>query len=118
MLLHTLCLLLLLTSRRAVAAPIDRSTSLYRVIESTPIADSSPTCYRRWRHYGSHLTFRLARLHTCCSSDEQHQPPTAGALLPLHHTQHRLDFYPSSKWGVVPRGRRFSRAGRREATRG
>ena len=110
MLSYTFFILLFLAPLQCVAAPIDKSPSLYHVIEPTSTADSSPPCYRRWRHYGSHLTFRLARLHTCCSSPEQQHSFVAERIHPLHHPGHKPIFYSSSTWSVVPRGRRFSKA--------
>ena len=59
-------LLLLLGPLACLAAPIERPSSPYYVLDSGGLpSEESPTCYRRWRHHG-HLTFRLARVRTHC----------------------------------------------------
>ena len=67
-----------------LATPINRPATLYRVINPVPRQNLSPTSYRCWRHYGSHISFRLVRLHTCCENLE-HGPYYADLHPRLHH---------------------------------
>lgn len=87
-----------------LAAPIDRSPSYYDDIGGHSIHPSSPlspNCYRRWRHHGSHLAFRLSRLHTCCREPEQ--PLDSAIFSPVKAQSFQG---PVTISGVVPRRRR------------
>lgn len=102
------------------AAPIDKWSLYYKIKDpnvatlsdstpdlSAPLAASSPNCYRRWRHHGSHLAFRLSRLHTCCRepAQQQQQPEQQRDQQPLQEKV--FDNEPNfSISGVVPRRRR------------
>ena len=68
-------LLLLVVPVAGLAAPIEKHSTPYQIFSpSTFPLDSSPICYRRWRHHG-HLTFRLARLHSRGGVCNQHNSP-------------------------------------------
>ena len=86
--MQTALLLLLVAPLAGLAAPIEKSSSPYHLVNAEAIPNgSSPTCYRRWRHHG-HLTFRLARLQPC-SGRVQRQG--SSARIPVHprYVHHR-----------------------------
>lgn len=59
-------ILLMITSYTLRAAPIPppKHTTTAVPIHQTP--DDSYPCHRPYRHHGAHISFRSARLHTCC----------------------------------------------------
>lgn len=70
--------MLLLAPLTGLAAPLRPTNSLSHVLPREDPCPRPPTCHRRWRHHGAHLTFRLARVHTCCPiCDTRYQPSTA-----------------------------------------
>ena len=69
-------LLLLLAPLAGLAAPIEKPSSPYHLVNGNAEAsDFSPTCYRRWRHHG-HLTFRLARVQSCSGRSHRQDSST------------------------------------------
>ena len=69
--MHAALLLLLVAPLAGLAVPIEKPSSPYYLVNADAIpSDSSPTCYRRWRHHG-HLTFRLARVQSCGSRTDK-----------------------------------------------
>ena len=84
-----------------LSAPIPKSLLYPNVLNTIIISApaSSPICNRRWRHHGSHLAFRLSRLHTCCPGPE---PVLISTAVPLFAD---TPFRGASVSGVVPRGR-------------
>lgn len=103
------------------AAPIDKWSFYYKIKDtnvpnlsdsspdlSAPLdTSSSPNCYRRWRHHGSHLAFCLSRLHTCCREPMQQQQQRQQKMDQQPLQEQALDneprFFIS---GIVPRRRR------------
>lgn len=68
-------LLLLVAPLTGLAAPIEKPSCIYRLINGEPIPNElSPTSYRRWRHHG-HLAFRLARVQSCSGRINISNPP-------------------------------------------
>lgn len=64
-------LLLLVAPLAGLAAPIEKPSSPYHLVNAEAVPNElSATCYRRWRHHG-HLTFRLARVQPCSGRTEQ-----------------------------------------------
>lgn len=64
-------LLSLMVPLAVLAAPVEKHSTPYHIFGPSAFPlDSSPICYRRWRHHG-HLTFRLARLDTCPGMSDQ-----------------------------------------------
>ena len=58
-------LLLLVASRAGLAAPIEKPSSPYLLLNAQAASNEiPPICYRHWLHHG-HLTFRLARVQSC-----------------------------------------------------
>lgn len=64
-------LLLLVAPLAGLAAPIEKPSSPYLLVNAQAAPNEiSPICYRHWRHHG-HLTFRLARVQPCNGRTEQ-----------------------------------------------
>ena len=57
-------ILLLLAPLAGLAAPIQRVSYSYTIVNPVETLQGPPICYHRWRYHG-HLTFRLARLDSC-----------------------------------------------------
>ena len=91
--MQTALLLLLVAPLAGIPAPVEKPSSPYRPInaEANP-GESSPTCYRRWRHH-SHLTFRLARVQSCSRQTDRRGPSTRTNVHPKYrHHKHAISW--------------------------
>ena len=88
--MQTALLLLLVAPLAGLAAPVEKPSTPYYLVNAEGIAsDFSPTCYRRWRHHG-HLTFRLARVQSCSRpTDDKRDSPTRGGTVDSKYMHHR-----------------------------
>lgn len=84
-------LLLLVAPLAGLAAPIEKLSSPYHLVNTEAIPnEKSPTCYRRWRHHG-HLTFRLARVQSCGGRTDKRRSSTNTNMFPKPlHNRHAL----------------------------
>lgn len=76
--------MLLLVPLTGLAAPLHPTNTLQHVLTREDPCPSHTCCHRRWRHHGAHLTFRLARLHTCCPSCDSPSQPFVAAKRVYH----------------------------------
>lgn len=104
MLLHPL-IFVLAVPLSSLAAPIDKSSGYYSVFTPTPVPEGAkPTCYRRWRRHGSHITFRLARLSVCAPEPSDRSQDVATPK--LDKPKYRPETESDRISGIVPRHHR------------
>lgn len=59
-------ILLMAASCTLLAAPIPLPKPTVTAVPTRETPDDSYPCHRPYRHHGAHISFRSARLHSCC----------------------------------------------------